>query len=103
MKKTADKRESALPPWATFERDPKQWWELLDSYDCDDTSRQSLFLLAQLSDEEYVAANHLLSKLVKKTADGENIANPSAFIHKGAKNARQDLFPFESTAKKVRK
>ena len=82
-----------LPDWATFEKSPRVWWELLDQLGCDRLSRRSLFCLAQFSDDGYEAANSALSKLVKKQADNEDISNASALLHTLCKNARHVLDP----------
>ena len=78
------------PDWATFERDPRAWLGLLRHYQIDETAQQSVFLLAQFSDEGHREANNVLYKLFKKMGEG-SLTNPSKFVHKCVTNARQAL------------
>ena len=83
---------SELEPWMSFEPDPKRWANVLsEEFNCDRTSIQELFCLAQHSDEGWKAANLIISKLLKKRSDHEEIRNPSAFVHSCAKSARHSL------------
>ena len=93
----------SLPDWATFDKDPVVWWQLLDSLGCDENSRQSLFCLSQFSDLGYEAANSAISKLIKKKADGERVDNASALLHTLCKNARHELDPRYIEGKTVSK
>lgn len=77
--------------WETFERNVEVWSEVLDESGIDRTSRQELFLLAQLSDAGYERANDVISKVLKKNADSEPLRNPSAFVHRSVLNARHEL------------
>jgi len=82
------------------------WWELFDDHNVDIRARQSLFALAQYNEAGYKAANSLVSKLIKKFADGEYLENASAFIHSGCKHSRHDIdpyTPYESSGKKYRR
>ena len=84
---------AGLPDWASFEHDIEVWWAYLDSLGVDETARQALFCLAQFSDEGYKKANAAISKLIKKTADQENVSNASALLHVMCKNARHEIDP----------
>ena len=57
----------------------------------DVVSQQELFLLAALSTDGWYAANSVLAKLAKKTADGEQVRNVSAFVHACVQNARRSI------------
>ena len=83
--------ENAYNDLATFERDPDAWKSYLIYQGADDTSIAEMFLLAQMSDAGWEKANTLMSKLLKKEADGEAFSNVSAFIHCGVQNARKEL------------
>ena len=76
------------PEWATLKRDAAVWWQYLNDLGVDGPAQRDLFLLAQLSEEGYVEANHLLAKLVKKVSDDEEFKNISGFLHRGVLNAR---------------
>lgn len=80
-----------VPEWAHFEQDPKWWLSVLNAVGCDETAQQELFLLAQHDENGYKAANHLMSKLLKKKTDNEMPRNVSAFVHKCVLNARYKL------------
>ena len=76
------------PDWVSFEPKAERWHAFLQAQGVDEISQQELFLLASLSHEGWYAANSVLAKLAKKTADGEVIRNPSAFVHACVINAR---------------
>jgi hypothetical protein len=83
-----------LPDWATFERDVGVWWSIFDHWQIDDTARQSLFALAQHSDQGYEAANELVGKLVKKkNGNATFTTSASAFVFSSVLNARHDINP----------
>ena len=46
-----------------------------------------------MNDAGYEAANNIVSKMLKKEADGETVRNPSALVHTMARNARHQIFP----------
>ena len=76
-------------PWEDFDFSVTSYCELLDSIGCDQFARQGLFLLASFGDAGRMAANDVLSKVVKKLADQDNahaqpVRNWSAFIHKAS-------------------
>ena len=86
-----------IPSSVTF-RVPNQtiemWYdELIDTFQCDEVAICELLLLAQLSDDGYIEANSIISKLFKSKSDNEHIDNPSAFIHRCVNNARNDMEP----------
>ena len=81
-----------LPEWAYVGPfDPHKWMQELIKRKIDSSARKSFFLLAQISDQGAVFANHCLSKLYKKSADGEDIGNPSALMHSMCLEARHNL------------
>ena len=87
---------SSLPrvhePWQTLDFNIENWVDTLEEADVDGTSMKELFLLAQLSDEGAYEANRIISKILKKKADGVALRNASAFVHtavQGARNAMQ--------------
>ena len=51
-------------------------------YRAPDAAQKSLFALAQSSEEGYKSACGLIAKIYKKEASGQEIKNPSAFIHR---------------------
>ena len=75
-------------PWVSFTADATQWSQFLRSAGVDDGARATLFLLAQLHEQGWHAANAIIAKLSKKKADGEVLQNPSGFVHRCAQNAR---------------
>lgn len=80
-----------MPKWVSFERSPKQWACFLQDANVDERAAQDIFLLAQMSDEGWMAANSIIAKLVKKRSDGEIFKNVSGFIHTCVKNAREEM------------
>jgi len=80
-----------IPEWATFEPSVKVWWKWLDHLGVDTPAKQLLFALAQLPDGGYVAANNLISKLIKKVNDTNELNNPSAFVFNGVQDARRQM------------
>ena len=54
-----------------------------------------MILLAQYSDEGYKAVNSLIDKLYLKKRKGELIENPSAFICKGVRRAKEAIDPYQ--------
>ena len=80
------------PDWATFERDPNVWWEILDWWHIDHDARAQLFSLAQHSDKGREEANELIGKLLKKKADKTEFkSNASAFIYSSVLYARAHI------------
>ena len=80
------------PDWATFERDPRVWWEILDWWHIDHDARAQLFSLAQHSDKGHEEANELIGKLLKKKADKTEFrSNASAFIYSSVLYARAHI------------
>jgi len=85
-------QQEQLPAWATLERDVRVWWSLFDYWTLDDDARESLFSLAQQSDEGYKAANELVGKLLKKKNDSSIFnTSASAFVFSSVANARQTI------------
>ena len=80
-----------VPEWATFEPKAESWRAFLVEQGVDVVSQQELFLLAALSTDGWYAANSVLAKLAKKTADGEQVRNVSAFVHACVQNARRSI------------
>ena len=83
------------PPWCT-DNDPRKhvevWYdELVGRFKCDRDSIRELYGLAQLSQRGYEEANAIVWKMCKKVCDNEHIDNPSAFLHKRVKTAREEL------------
>ena len=64
------------------------WKSVLNEFGVDITAQQELFLLSQAGPVDYRHANGMLAKLLKKEADGEELRNPSAFLHSCIKNCR---------------
>ena len=92
----AEQRRSRSPPplepWETLNvGDATVWASTLHEFGADRTARQELFLLAQHSTGGFQEANSIISKLLKKRADHEDIRNVSAFIHKCVCNSRAEL------------
>ena len=80
------------PDWATFERDPNVWWEILDWWLIDHDARAQLFSLAQHSDKGHEEANQLIGKLLQKKADKTEFkSNASAFIYSSVLYARAHI------------
>ncbi|HIE68684.1 MAG TPA: hypothetical protein EYP98_00190 [Planctomycetes bacterium] len=77
--------------WKSLTFDIDNWYDVLDSFGVDDTSQKELALLSQLSWEGAEESNQIISKLLKKHADGEEVRNPSAFVHRAVQNARNGL------------
>jgi len=81
-------------PWMSFEPSPDAWRRvLIDEFNCDRTSVQEIFCLAQHSEEGWKGANSIIAKLLKKKSDGDPLHNPSAFVHSCARNTRNGLMP----------
>ena len=57
----------------------------------DTAARMSLASLAQMSEAGYLAANSIITKLLKRVAQGEVLDSPSAFVSKSCQNAKQSL------------
>ncbi len=81
----------AMEPWASFDATPEAWKSVLDEHEVDTVAQQELFLLSQHSEEGWKAANSVLGKLLKKSADGAMPRKPSAFVHTCVQNARHLL------------
>ena len=79
------------PKWKSLEFDIEAWDATLNELKVDDTAQQELYLLAQYSGRGAQMANHVLSKVLKKIADGDQVRNWSAFVHSCVKSARHDL------------
>ena len=85
-------QQEQLPAWATLERDVRLWWSLFDYWSIDDDARESLFSLAEQSDEGYKAANELVGKLLKKKNDSSIFnTSASAFVYSSVSKARQTI------------
>ena len=83
------------PPWCT-DNDPRKtvevWYdELVGRFECDHASIRELYGLAHLSQRGYEEANDIFWKMCKKVCDDEHIDNPSAFLHRGVKTAREKM------------
>ena len=81
-------RAKPLEQWQTRRFDLKHWVQTLELADVDKTSVQELFLLAQLGKEGAYEANRIISKILKKQADGVVLRNASAFVHAAVHGAR---------------
>ena len=88
------RRSVGVEKWRTFERNVEVWSDDLRRWRVDDKATKSLFLLAQLSNDGYDGANMIISKLLKKETDGEEIRNSSAFVHASVLRVRQKLQPY---------
>ena len=85
-----------VPSWVTL-RVPNQtvemWYdELTKTFQCDEVAICELLLLAQLSDDGYVAANSIINKLFKSESDNRPITNPSVFVYTRVIAVRAVLF-----------
>jgi hypothetical protein len=78
---------STLPDWASFEFNVRAWWELLDHFDMDSSSRQELFLLAQ---DNKRAANNIVLQLLTKRSERTRPNNPSGWLHSTCRKARDE-------------
>lgn len=68
------------------------WFDtLIEEFGVDTMARKEMVLLAQHSEKGYQAVNSLISKLYLKKRKGEWIANTSAFISNGIRNAREEI------------
>ena len=81
-----------LSPWTAFDFSVDKWEATLNELCVDTTAQQELFLLAQFSPTGAKACNHVLSKVLKKVADGEHVRSWSAFIHVAVKDVRHQLW-----------
>lgn len=59
-----DQDQQGIPEWASFEFDPRKWYELLDEREVDQQARRKLFMLASFNDEGKQKAWHLVLKLL---------------------------------------
>ena len=84
-----------LEEWQTLDFDVNHWVNTLVQFGVDTGAQKSLFLLAQLGENGAWEANAIISKLLKKAADGEEIRNASAIVHTSCKAARHQLMPLE--------
>ena len=75
----------------SFQSDIEIWADVLRNMNVDKTAMQELFLLAQHSNSGYQEANSIVGKLLKKAADQEELAKPSAFVHRCVTNARSAI------------
>ena len=75
------------PSWVTFENSAEVWYDTLKGFGADEEALQCLFNLAQNGEWGYEAANALVSKILRKSADGIHFDNISGFIHSGVINA----------------
>ena len=69
-------RNDNRPDWATLERDATAWWSILDFWHVDEKARESLFALAQHSDQGHQAANELIGKLLRKKRPTTKLSIP---------------------------
>ena len=84
--------EQIREAWMTLDWDVANWNVLMEECGVDKTARMDLTLLSQFSEVGAQAANQILSKLLKKVADGETFNNPSAFVHSRVLNSRNELW-----------
>ena len=87
--------DDALPSWATFESRVDVWYDVLKRMKVDENAIQSTFLLAQHSKEGFMGANQVISKLLKKEADGDPPRNASAFVHTIVEKHRNRIDPWK--------
>ena len=78
-------------PWETTTFDIRNWKNVLNAFKVDDTAINELFLLSQMSHDGARHANWIISKLLKKSADGQELYNSSAFIHKSVLKSRYQV------------
>ena len=67
------------------------WSGTLRTIGCDDSSIEALWALAHYGLEGFVEANSIISKLLKKEADGAKLDKPSAFVFRCTLTARQAI------------
>ena len=87
----AEAKCAPRPAWQSLTFDINAWQDTLDELKVDTVAQQELYLLAQCSADGAFAANHILSKVLKKIADGDHVRNFSAFVHACVKTERHDL------------
>ena len=92
------------PEWATLEPDVRKWYSTLKALKYDDLSIQELYLLAQHSPIGYQEANTLISKLLKKAADGIELGSPGAYLHSAILKVRHSgVLPGTTTSDHFRR
>jgi hypothetical protein len=79
--------------WATTDRNIDVWWGVLTDAGVDQSAVQMLFCLAQIGDDGYRAANHIVSSLLTHINDEHGFVNVSAFVYSSSKKARQKITP----------
>ena len=84
--------DEMAPPWASFDFDRKSWWDLLVQHKIDETTRQNLYLLAQMGDQGKANALDLITKLQHKVYKNE-LENPSRWLHSCCSKAHARLSP----------
>ena len=88
---SAAKAPTPKPGWKSLTFDIEAWDDTLADLNVDQTAQQELYCLAQFSGNGAKAANHVISKVLNKIADGDQVRNWSAFVHSCVKSARHDL------------
>lgn len=78
-------------PWETVSRNITVWGSVLEENGVDVNAKQELYLLAQLGEDGYRAANGIIAKLIKKRCEGNPVRKPSAFVHQCTLNARNAM------------
>jgi hypothetical protein len=90
-----------VPDWVTFEKnDLSVWWEVLEWYECDEVSRQKLFLLSQ---RDFDSAYRLMFELIRKRHDGERIRSGTKWLMSATLSAQSDFVESFHPPKKSRK
>ena len=85
------KHRDSLAPHETTTFDVRNWKNVLNEFNVDETATNELFLLSQMSHDGARHANWIISKLLKKKADGQDIYNPSAFVHSAVLKSRYQV------------
>ena len=78
------------PAWASLGFNVQKWWEFMDEWELDMTSRRALFFLAQMGERGKYQAIDILSKLSVKGWRGE-IRDVNKWFHSSVSSARMRL------------
>ena len=78
--------------WQTTTFSVDVWVDAMDKFWVDRAAQKELFLLAQHSPAGAYQANSIISKLMKKDADGIKLHKPGAFVHTAVMQARYRIF-----------
>jgi len=82
------------PDYATFDPDPKVWWEILEDLEVDHPACRELFCLAQYNEDGRKRANSLIGKILKGESDHKHYhSGISAWLHSAILVARNAMEP----------